>query len=93
MILSLWIKIIQIHLIRQQQLNILLAKAGHVKVIIYNILGQKVITLVDQTVQPGNYKATWNGINQYNQPVGSGTYFYMIRTGDFKEVKRMVLIR
>ncbi len=37
-------------------INYSVAKAGHVKIIIYNILGQKVITLVDQTVQPGNYK-------------------------------------
>ena len=63
-------------------------KTSHVKLVIYNTLGQEVTTLVNETLQPGSYKAVWNA-NNY----ASGVYFYRLVTHGFTDVKKMVLIK
>jgi len=59
-----------------------------VRLEVYNILGEKVATLVDEK-QPSGYKAvTWDA-----KDVVSGVYFYRLQTGGFVETRKMVLIR
>lgn len=70
-----------------------LAEPGYTKVVIYNILGQKVITLVDDYRPPGEYSITWNGYNDKSEPVSTGIYFYRIESGSFVETKKMTIIR
>jgi len=60
---------------------------------VYNILGQMVTTLVDEQKSAGEYAIKWNGMNEQNQPVGSGVYFYRIKAGDYESVRRMTLLR
>jgi len=55
---------------------------------VYNILGEKVATLVDEKQAAGYKVVTWNA-----KDVGSGIYFYRLQAGNFVETKRMVLIR
>ncbi|NUQ42766.1 MAG: T9SS type A sorting domain-containing protein, partial [Calditrichaceae bacterium] len=64
-----------------------------VKLEIYNVLGQKVRTLVDAQMQPGRYKATWDGRNDTGAAVTSGVYIYRFVAGDFKSVQKMVLMK
>ncbi len=64
-----------------------------VRVVIYNILGQTVKTLVNDTKRAGVYKAVWNGTNDHGIQVSSGTYFYRIEAGKFVQTKKLVLIR
>ena len=70
-----------------------IANPVHVKISIYNILGQRINTLSNRMMQPGNYHVTWDGRDQFYHPVSSGTYFYMIQAGNFKDIKKMVLLR
>ncbi|GEM_PF-782476 len=51
-------------------------EAASVRLEVYNLLGQRVRTLVKGVVQPGQYKAVWNGRNDNGVPVGSGVYLY-----------------
>jgi len=60
---------------------------------IYNILGQLVTTLVNEEKQPGEYTVFWNGKNMKGYEMPSGVYFYRLRTGNFIDVKKMLLIR
>ena len=66
---------------------------------IYNILGQEVVTLLDEEVAPGHYEVSWNGRNNFEQQVASGVYVYRIiaETLDGKNryvvSKRMILLR
>lgn len=60
---------------------------------IYNILGQKVRTLVNEEKQPGQYLAVWDGKDDGANDVSSGIYFYILETGEFRETKKMTLIR
>jgi hypothetical protein len=60
---------------------------------IYNILGQKVRTLVDENKSPGNYKIIWDGKDDSGKEVASGIYFYQLKTEDYTATKKMVLLR
>ena len=60
----------------------------HVELSIYNILGQKVKTLVSEKQQPGQHQVQWDASG-----FASGIYYYMIKAGEFRQVKKMVLVR
>jgi hypothetical protein len=70
-----------------------LGKAVDVDLAIYSVTGQKVRTLVKGHQKAGEHTVTWNGMNDVGQRVASGVYFYTIEAGDFKAIKKMVLIK
>ena len=77
----------------QTQIEFSLAKASKVCLVIYNLLGQTVITLLDKTLPPGKHVIDWNGGDESGQKVASGIYFYHLQTGEFNEVRKMVLMK
>jgi hypothetical protein len=64
-----------------------------VKVSIYNVLGQKVRTLVDRELAAGAYKEEWNGTSDNGGSVASGIYFYKMEAGTFVATKKMMLLK
>ena len=68
-------------------------KSAQVHLVIYNLLGRKVRTLVDQVQTAGTYEVIWNGLNVQGQSVSSGIYLYRITSGDFQENKKMTLLK
>ena len=58
------------------------------KIIIYDLLGREVTTLVNEQLKPGTYEIEWDGTSY-----ASGVYFYSLVTNEFVETKRMVLIK
>jgi len=69
--------------------------SGPVKVVVdvYNVRGQKVITLVDELKEAGQYSVNWNGQDQSGRRVSSGVYFYRMNAGDFRAVRKMVIVK
>jgi hypothetical protein len=65
----------------------------HTTLNIYNILGQKVRTLVEEPKRPGNYEVIWDGKDDRGKEVASGIYFYQLTAGYYKETRKMTLIR
>jgi len=65
-----------------------LMKTGQVKLDIYNILGEKVASLVDGVQKSGNYQLEWNPQN-----LASGVYLYRLEAGDFVQTRKLMLIR
>jgi hypothetical protein len=63
----------------------------HVKLRVYNLLGELVRTLVDETKLPGRHLALWDGRNEQSEMVSTGIYIYRITAGDFTETRRMTL--
>ena len=57
---------------------------------IYDILGTKIIDLVNEYKNAGSYEVTWNGTDQNNNVVNSDIYIYHLKTENFSEIKRMV---
>ena len=65
-----------------------------VKVEIYNILGSKIATLIDnQELSSGIKRITWNGKNDKGEQVVSGAYIYRITSGDISISKKMMLLK
>ena len=65
----------------------------HTTLKIYNILGQRVRALVGEPKSAGSYEVIWDGKDDKGQDVASGIYFYQLIAGDYKETKKMTLIR
>ena len=59
-----------------------------VKLIIYNVEGKEISTLVNSQLVPGNYEVEWNASN-----VSSGIYFYKLEAWEYKSVKKMILVK
>lgn len=70
-----------------------LAEAGNVKLTIYNILGQQVRWLINETRPAGRYWVRWDGRDAQGEPTASGVYFYRLEANDYVETKKMTLLR
>lgn len=78
-----------------------LPRASRVQVEIYDLLGQRVRTLVSGARAPGRYQVRWDGTNQLGRPVGSGIYIYRLiasplngdRNQVFRQTRKMILLR
>ena len=64
-----------------------------VRLNIYNILGKKVSTLLNNVMSPGMHKIEWNAKDNEGNPVASGIYFYELSSSSFTARKKMLLIR
>jgi len=65
-----------------------LPKQSRVKIEVYDILGRKVATLVDETRIAGSYQVIWNANRS-----ASGVYFYRIETGNYCATKKLLLLK
>jgi hypothetical protein len=66
---------------------------GHVKIEVFNLLGEKVRTLVDEFKAAGNYSVSWDGKNESGSDVASGVYFYRFEAGTVSETRKMLLLK
>ena len=69
------------------------ARRTHVKIAVYNVLGQTVATLVNEEVDAGRHQVIWNGRADNGNPTASGVYFYKMSTEDFIETRKMLMMR
>ena len=69
-----------------------ISKAGHVRLDVFNVLGQRVVTLMDEERPAGVHKARWNATDAAGRGVGTGVYIYRLTTGTWQETRRLVLI-
>ncbi len=74
-------------------INYHLPKESEVILTIFNVLGQRIKTLVNQNQQAGKYKVLWDGSDEHGFKVRSGIYFYRFEAGDFAESFKIVLIQ
>ncbi|MCA9732113.1 MAG: T9SS type A sorting domain-containing protein [Deferribacteres bacterium] len=70
-----------------------LPQPEHVQLKIYNILGQEIATLIDQKMAAGDHIQVWQGLDNRKNPVASGVFFYKLKAGKFKAVKKMAVVR
>ncbi len=62
--------------------------SGNVKIVVYDVMGREVQTLVNGRLQPGTYETSFDG-----SMLNSGVYFYKMVTDGYTETKRMLLIK
>ena len=75
------------------QINFEIPVRSRVTLTVYNLLGQKVATLVDKEMSAGRYIADWNSASDGGTIAASGVYFYKLEAGDFIETKKMMLLK
>jgi len=70
-----------------------LPAASLIKIEIYNLLGQKIKTLVHEFQQSGKHSTKWNGTDMNNIPVSSGIYLYTFISKNYKDTKKLILVK
>jgi len=68
-------------------------KKGHVSVLIYDMLGNRVRTLANGIQEAGNGSITWNGRDDGGKLVSAGLYIYQIQSGTFSQAKKVVVLK
>jgi hypothetical protein len=63
-------------------------QASNTKLVVYDIVGKVITTLIDVQLQPGSYEKEWDGSNYT-----SGIYFYKLTAGNYTETKKMLMIK
>jgi len=70
-----------------------LPRSSEVELVIFDLLGQRVRTLVKGKQEPGTYKVQWDGRDDSGTTVASGIYLLRLSAGNFKQVQKMILLR
>ncbi len=66
---------------------------GQVDLSVYDLLGRKVATLINQYLPAGTHSFIWNGRSDTGENMASGMFFYRLQSNDFSETKRMLLMK
>ena len=64
-----------------------------VNITIYDMMGRQVKTLINDRQTAGYKSLHWNATNNASSPVSAGIYLYMIQAGDFRQTKKMALLK
>ena len=75
------------------QIGYALPENSNVTIVIYNMLGSKVRTLVNEAQDAGFRNVLWNATNDNGAPVSAGMYIYTIQAGKFYQAKKMILLK
>ncbi len=70
-----------------------LPEAVDVKLEVFNVLGQRVKILMDESLEPAGYRVIWDGSDSNGSQMASGIYFYRISAGRFVKTRKMILLR
>jgi hypothetical protein len=67
--------------------------AGQVKVLVFNIAGEEVDKLMDQSMTVGNYRVYWNGLNRNNALVGNAVYFVVVEQPSGNMIRKVIVLK
>lgn len=70
-----------------------LSEGANVQLILFNLLGQKVRTLVNERNYPGSFFVNWDGADDRGEIVAAGVYLYRLVVGDMSQTRRLVLLK
>ena len=77
----------------QTSIEYRLPESGAVSLVIYNLLGQEVRTLVKDVVESGLHHVYWDGKDSEGKQVANGVYVYRMSAGEYTQVRRMMLLK
>lgn len=66
---------------------------SHVTLRIYNVLGQEIRTLVDESIEAGEYIVIWDGRDSFGHEVASGIFFSRMEAGRFLKTRKMIILK
>jgi len=71
----------------------ILPEDSFVEITVYDMLGNIIKNLVNQNENSGYKSVQWNATNNTGQPVSAGLYLYSIEAGQFRQVRKMILLK
>ena len=74
-------------------INYTILEERFVTISVYNVMGQKVMDLVNELHTAGYHHITWNSTDIHGDPLSSGVYIYTITAGDYHTMKKMILMK
>lgn len=79
--------------VKHTRLDYALPKQTLIEIMIYDVAGRKIKTLVSEIQNPGYYSATWNGVDVSGRKVSSGIYFVRFEAGEFRAQDKILLVK
>jgi flagellar hook assembly protein FlgD len=67
--------------------------AGQVKIMVFNIVGETVATLLNQYESAGQYRVYWDGKNRYGEMAGNAVYFVLIQEPSGQMVRKVIVLK
>lgn len=77
----------------QTKIEYFIPRGGHIKLEIFNVLGEKVKILIEGQQPRGAHQVSWDGTNEQGRPVSNGIYFYQLSTENFEKTNQMILLK
>ncbi|MBN2410502.1 M6 family metalloprotease domain-containing protein [candidate division KSB1 bacterium] len=77
----------------QTTISYQIPKKTVVSIVVFDVLGREIKTLVDGPVPPGAHDVVWNGLDNFGRQAATGVYFYRINTEKFSQIRKMILLR
>ena len=74
-------------------LDFSIPKRSNVTLRVFNMMGQEVVTLINEKKSYGNYSTSWNGLDSKGVNVSSGVYFAELKTRDARRITKMLLLK
>lgn len=78
---------------QQTEISFSLPAISRVNLEVYNVVGQRIVSLVDDELTAGRHVVTWNGLDISGKAVASGIYFYRLEAGETVAVRKMILMK
>jgi hypothetical protein len=75
------------------RIDFTLRTADNVQVEVYNVLGERIRTLLAQVMPTGRHSVEWDGTNEMGSPVSSGVYFYRVAAANHIQTRKMLLMK
>jgi len=70
-----------------------LPSRAEVRLSVFNVLGQRVRTLLNSQIEAGYHRLAWDGRNDEGHQAGAGVYFYLLESGQFRQTRKMTLVK
>ena len=70
-----------------------LSEHSHVSIMIYDLMGRRMTTLVNEPEEPGYKSIVWDGTDSFGKQVSAGVYLYQVRAGNYTRVHKMALLK
>ena len=77
----------------QTTIDYALLRDAEITIVIYDALGQRIRTLVQDEHSAGYYQTQWDGRDDYGRPVGNGVYLYRLQSLDFHQTRKLMLLK
>ncbi|MFH1700754.1 MAG: T9SS type A sorting domain-containing protein [Candidatus Zixiibacteriota bacterium] len=75
------------------EISFALPDAVDVKLDIFNIMGQRITSLINAHLEAGLHSVVWDGKDSFGRPAASGIYFYRLEAGIYSDTKKMILMK